>query len=29
MKHLLEEAGEIVDDLLLQAVGESVPDALG
>jgi hypothetical protein len=26
MDYLLEEVGELLDDLLLQAIGEAVPD---
>jgi hypothetical protein len=29
MENLLKESGELLDDLLLQGVGESVPDASG
>jgi len=29
MENLLKESGELLDDLLLQGIGESVPDAPG
>jgi hypothetical protein len=29
MENLLKESGELLDDLLLQGVGESVPDTPG
>jgi hypothetical protein len=29
MENLLKESGELLDDLVLQGVGESVPDASG